>query len=122
MKNPFFKNDVDAYLSGEIMFCSLPAQGVFSIICNMYWKNDKKLCIAKLCNRIAVVHPPHSEKMQMLKTLLDELKGAGVINIIEDHIQVKFLDELYLEMQQRSHTNSKNAHKRWGNGDEQPDE
>jgi len=113
MKKPYYKFDVDAYLSGEIMFCSLQAQGVFQIICALYWKSDKVLPTDKVCKRIAVASGSHSEKQELLSELLSELQCAGVIKIIDDHICVKFLDDLYLEMQERAYQNAENARKRW---------
>jgi len=77
---PYFQFEPAEYLSKDISFCSLSAQGLFINICSFYWLRKCQLT-----------------KEQVLKRLsfsgeLDELINEGVIDLIGDDLVIKFLD------------------------------
>jgi hypothetical protein len=78
---PYFQFEPAEYLTKDISFCSLSAQGLFINICCYYWQRNCRLT-----------------KEQVLKRLnfeneLDELICEGVIDFDGENILIKFLDE-----------------------------
>jgi hypothetical protein len=77
---PYFQFEPAEYLTKNISFCSLSAQGLFINICSYYWQRGCKIT-----------------KEQVLKRLnypneLDELIQEGIIDVKDDFIIIKFLD------------------------------
>ena len=96
---PYFQFEPAEYLSKDISFCSLPAQGYFINICSYYWLRN---CILT--------------KNQLLKRLnheteLNELIDEGVIDLDGENIKIKFLDIQLGNVLKTSKVNSKNGSK-----------
>jgi len=77
---PYFQFEPAEYLTKNISFCSLSAQGLFINICSYYWQRGCKIT-----------------KEQVLKRLnypneLEELIQEGIIDVKDDFIIIKFLD------------------------------
>jgi uncharacterized phage protein (TIGR02220 family) len=97
---PYFQFEPAEYLTKDISFCSLSAQGLFINICSYYWQRECKLT-----------------KEQFLKRLNNELEfnellNEGVFSIDEEgFISIKFLDFQYAKATNKSVTNSENGSK-----------
>ena len=96
---PYFKFEPAEYLTKDISFCSLSAQGLFINICSYYWQRNCDLT-----------------KEQLLKRLnyqkeLDELIQEGVIDLSDNKIIIKFLDKQLEDVEAKSKINSVNGSK-----------
>lgn len=96
---PYFKFEPAEYLTKDISFCSLEAQGLFINLCCYYWQRECKLTTTQFLRRFP--------KDKLFKELIDE----GVIDIDGDFISVKFLDIQLANAIKTSETNSKNGKK-----------
>jgi hypothetical protein len=96
---PYFKFEPAEYLTKDISFCSLSAQGLFINICSYYWQRNCKLTKEQLLKRLN-----H-------ETELNELISEGVIDLIENNIFIKFLDNQLNEVEIKSKTNFINGSK-----------
>ena len=96
---PYFKFEPAEYLTKDVSFCSLAAQGLFINLCSYYWQRS--------CNL---------SKDQFLKRLnhekeLDELISEGAIDLIDNDIYINFLDVQFEEVVEKSKTNKTNGSK-----------
>ena len=96
---PYFKFEPAEYLTKNISFCSLSAQGLFVNICSYYWQRNCKLTTEQVLKRLNY------------KTELDELISEGIIDLQEDFIVIKFLDNQLVEVEKTSKQNSINGAK-----------
>ncbi len=96
---PYFQFEPAQYLTKDISFCSLSAQGLFINICSYYWQRDCKLTKEQLLRRLN--YPKE----------LDELISENVIKLDEDDIKVAFLDTQREYIITKSKTNSNNGSK-----------
>ena len=80
---PYFQFEPAEYLTKDVSFCSLSAQGLFSNICSYYWQRQCNLTQAQFLKRLN--HPVE----------FNELLEQGVIDLDEDCIRIKFLDIQY---------------------------
>jgi len=96
---PYFKFEPAEYLTKDISFCSLSAQGLFINICSYYWQRNCELTKEQLLRRLN-----H-------ETELNELIKEGVIDLVENRIFIKFLDNQLNEVENKSKTNSTNGSK-----------
>jgi hypothetical protein len=98
---PYFKFEPAEYLTKDISFCSLGAQGLFINICAYYWQRNCKLTKDQLLKRL-----------NHLKEF-DELIDEGVIDLKENGqtIVIKFLDMQLLDVAKTSSQNSVNGSK-----------
>lgn len=96
---PYFKFEPAEYLTKDISFCSLQAQGLFINVCAYYWQRGCKLTKTQLLKRLNFE--------QELNELIDE----GVIDIKNENISIKFLDTQLKEVVEKSKTNSVNGSK-----------
>lgn len=96
---PYFQFEPAEYLTKDISFCSLAAQGLFTNLCSYYWQRECKLSKTQFLKRLN--HPDEFQE------LIDE----GVIDIDGDSIIVKFLDIQYDNATKRSKINSINGSK-----------
>jgi hypothetical protein len=96
---PYFQFEPAEYLTKDISFCSLEAQGLFINICSYYWQRSCKLTKQQLLRRLD--YP----------SILDELITEGIVDLIEDTIIIKFLDDQLLKATKTSNTNSINGKK-----------
>lgn len=77
---PYFQFEPAEYLTKDISFCSLSAQGLFINICSYYWQRQCQLSKEQFLRRFN--YPNEFE----------ELLNEGVIDEKNDEIIVKFLD------------------------------
>lgn len=96
---PYFQFEPAEYLTKDISFCTLSAQGLFINICSYYWQRKCDL-----------------SKIQFLKRFnykeeFDELLNEGIIDLEEDKIIIKFLDNQYFNATSKSSVNSLNGAK-----------
>lgn len=96
---PYFKFEPAEYLTKNISFCSLSAQGLFINICSYYWQRNCKLTTEQVLKRLNY------------KTELDELISEGIIDLQEDFIVIKFLDNQLVEVEKTSKQNALNGAK-----------
>lgn len=96
---PYFKFEPAEYLTKDISFCSLSAQGLFINICSYYWQRGCSLNKEQLLRRLN--YPKE----------LDELIQEGVIDLIENSISIKFLNIQLNDVEKVSVTNSNNGKK-----------
>jgi len=96
---PYFQFEPAEYLTGDISFCSLSAQGLFANLCSYYWQRSCKLTKAQFLKRI--------NAPKELQELIDE----NVILIEKDNIIIKFLDMQWDKATKLSKTNSINGSK-----------
>lgn len=96
---PYFKFEPAEYLTKNISFCSLSAQGLFVNICSYYWQRNCKLTTEQVLKRLNY------------KTELDELISEGIIDLQDDFIVIKFLDNQLVEVEKTSKQNALNGAK-----------
>lgn len=96
---PYFQFEPAEYLTGDISFCSLSAQGLFTILCSYYWQRSCKLTKDQFLRRI---NNPNE-----FQELLDE----GVVKLQGNNINIKFLDDQLQKVTNQSKTNSINGSK-----------
>jgi len=98
---PYFQFEPAEYLTKDISFCSLAAQGLFINICSYYWQRKCKLTKDQLLRRLNNIKE------------FDELIDEGVIDLESDGstIKVKFLDVQYENATKTSKVNSINGSK-----------
>lgn len=96
---PYFKFEPAEYLTKDISFCSLAAQGLFINLCSYYWQRGCNLTKDQFLRRL------NYEKE------LTELMQEGVIDIQGNDIKIKFLDFQLIDACKSSKTNSINGSK-----------
>ena len=96
---PYFKFEPAEYLTKDISFCSLSAQGLFINICSYYWQRNCKLTKEQLLKRLNY------------KDELNELIDEGVIDLDGSNISLKFLDIQLVDVAKTSNQNSINGAK-----------
>jgi len=98
---PYFKFEPAEYLTKDISFCSLSAQGLFINICSYYWQRQCKLTKSQLFKRLN-----HYDEF-------DELIDEGIIDLKNngEDLIIKFLDNQLNEVEEKSKTNSSNGSK-----------
>ena len=78
---PFFQFEPAEYLTKDISFCSISAQGLFINICAYYWQRGCNLTKNQLLKRLNYLDE------------LNELLEENVISLDGESIKIKFLDE-----------------------------
>lgn len=96
---PYFKFEPAEYLTKDVSFCSLSAQGLFINICSYYWQRGCKLTKQQLLRRLNY------------QTELDELISENIIVLTKNDIIIDFLDAQLNEVKKTSKTNSINGSK-----------
>ena len=96
---PYFQFEPAEYLTKDISFCSLSAQGLFINICSFYWQRQCKLTKEQFLRRF---NYPNE---------FDELLSEGIIDVLDNYIIIKFLDLQYNNATKKSQTNSQNGSK-----------
>src|SRR5215204_5370704 len=97
---PYFQFEPAEYLTGDIMFCSLASQGLFSQICCLYWQRDCKLTFDQ------------AKKRLNNDDLFKELIGEAIIKIQDGYVIINFLDNQHDNVSNSSAKNSINSIKR----------
>jgi hypothetical protein len=82
---PYFQFEPAEYLTKDISFCSLSAQGLFINICSFYWQRQCDLSKDQFLRRFNYLNE------------FEELIKEGVIDVINEKIFIKFLDIQYLK-------------------------
>lgn len=96
---PYFQFEPAEYLTKDISFCSLSAQGLFINICSFYWQRQCKLTKEQFLRRFN--YPKE----------FDELLNEGIIDVLDNYIIIKFLDLQYNNATKKSQINSQNGSK-----------
>jgi hypothetical protein len=96
---PYFKFEPAEYLTKDISFCSISAQGLFINICCYYWQRQCSLTLEQISRRF---NYPNE-----LKELIDE----GIIDVSNNTIKIKFLDNQLDDVIKLSNKNSNNGSK-----------
>jgi hypothetical protein len=96
---PYFQFEPAEYLTKDISFCSLSAQGLFINICSFYWQRQCDLSKVQFLKRFNY------------KEEFEELLTEGIIDLNEDKIVIKFLDNQYFNATNKSTINSLNGAK-----------
>lgn len=103
---PYFKFEPSLWDSGKIQMCSLEAQGLFINICSLYWLRlgdlPERLVLRKLCGGD--------------DTLIYELIENEVLSIINDSINIGFLNNQLKDFQSISKERAKAGQKGGTNG------
>lgn len=109
---PYFQFEPAEYLTKDISFCSLSAQGLFTNICSYYWQRECKLTKDQLLRRLNYINE------------FDELIDEGIIDLAPNgnDIKIKFLDVQYKKATKQSETNSINGSKGGRPKKEKPNE
>ena len=94
---PYFQFEPAEYLTKDVSFCSLSAQGMFINICSYYWQRQCSLTKEQLLRRLD--YPD----------ILDELINEGVIDLEGNNIIIKFLDLQYKNATNKSNINTING-------------
>ena len=96
---PYFQFEPAEYLTKDISFCSLSAQGLFINLCSYYWQRECNLTVKQFLKRLK-----H-------ETELNELIEEEVISVEEGVIFIGFLDEQYEKATKQRNTNKQNGSK-----------
>ena len=96
---PYFQFEPAEYLTKDVSFCSLAAQGLFVNICCYYWQRNCELTKDQLLKRI---NKPEE---------LQELEDENVVKIINGKIKISFLKKQYEQIVEKSRINKANGAK-----------
>jgi hypothetical protein len=94
---PYFQFEPAEWLAGDIMFCSLSAQGLFTTLKALYWQKDCDLLLEQAIKRLKN------------EELFEELISEKIIKIKSNKIKINFLDEQWDKLSEKSKINSKNG-------------
>jgi hypothetical protein len=92
---PYFQFEPAEYLTKDVSFCSLSAQGLFINICSYYWQRQCELSKDQFLKRFNYTDE------------FNELVKEGVIDLEGDKIIVKFLLSQYIKATQFSKEQSR---------------
>jgi|TARA_Y100000310_G_scaffold341551_1_gene441047 hypothetical protein len=99
---PYYQFEVAEYLAGDIMICSLEAQGLYSIIKCLYWQKECKLNIRQIHKRFKDIDA------DVIQELIDE----GCIKVDSTgEITITFLLSQYQTFKERREKLSKAGRK-----------
>jgi hypothetical protein len=82
---PYFQFEPAEYLTKDISFCSLSAQGLFINICSYYWQRQCDLTKDQFLRRFNYLNE------------FNELIDEGIIDLVNNKIVIKFLDNQYFK-------------------------
>jgi len=105
---PYFQFEPAEYLTKDVSFCSLSAQGLFINICAYYWQRECQLTKTQLFKRLKY------------EDELNELISEGVIDVDGEKITIKFLLDQYQVIKEKANDSSLKGKignlKRWNKG------
>lgn len=88
---PYYQFEPAEYLAGDIMLCSLEAQGLFAVVKSLYWQKDCDLNTKQVLKRF-----------KGSEGLIEELTEESVLKVDYDgRISISFLDEQYEQLKTR---------------------
>ena len=96
---PYFQFEPAEYLTKDVSFCSLEAQGFFINICCYYWQRECNLTEKQLLKRLNHVKQ------------LNELVEEGIVKVENGVIKIDFLDDQYKKATNLSEVNRRNGSK-----------
>lgn len=96
---PYFQFEPAEYLTKDVSFCSLSAQGLFINLCAYYWQRNCVLTKEQVLRRLNYTDE------------LKELIKEGVIDLSRGNISIKFLDKQLVNATKLSSKNSLNGSK-----------
>jgi uncharacterized protein YihD (DUF1040 family) len=96
---PYFQFEPAEYLTKDVSFCTLSAQGLFINICSFYWQRKCDLTKDQFLRRFNY------------ESEFNELIKEGVIDLEDDKIIIKFLDNQFDNATKTSRKNSENGSK-----------
>lgn len=96
---PYFQFEPAEYLTKDISFCSLTAQGLFINICAYYWQRNCEITKTQILRRLN--YPKE----------LEELINEGVIDLDGNFIVIKFLNDQKAKIVETSRKNKANGGK-----------
>lgn len=82
---PYFQFEPAEYLTKDVSFCSLSAQGLFVNICAYYWQRQCDLTKEQFLRRFNFINE------------FEELIKEGVIDVNDGVIKIKFLDNQFIK-------------------------
>jgi len=85
---PYFKFYPGEWMKGDVTDCSLEAQGLFINICVLYWAKNGDLTLSRV-----------QRKFNTCSTAVQELIDDSIIDVFDDEITIKFLDEQFSEFE-----------------------
>lgn len=91
---PYFQFEPAEYLTKDISFCSLSAQGMFINVCAYYWQRGCELTKQQVLRRLN-----HEEAF-------NELIDEGVIYLDGEYITISFLKDQYDALQDKKNDSS----------------
>ncbi len=94
---PYFQFEPAEWLAGDIMFCTIQAQGLFTTLKAIYWQKDCDLLLEQAIKRLK-----HED-------LFNELISEKIIKIKAGKIKINFLDEQFEKLNEKSKVNAKNG-------------
>jgi len=101
---PWFKFNPSSWQNGNIQMADPMTKGLFIEICSSYWMRlgdmPYALALQKVCNG-------DSDALQKMIDL-------KVLKVVEEEIEIQFLDEQLEEFEELSKKRQKAANKRWG--------
>lgn len=95
---PYFKFTVADWLTGDIVFESYQAQGLFINICAIYWQREGDLSLTDINKRF--------KNPVELSDLIDRF-----LTVENGFISISFLDEQFVDRKNQSEINSRNGKK-----------
>lgn len=96
---PYFQFEPAEYLTKDISFCTLSTQGLFINICSFYWQRKCDLTKNQFLRRFNY------------EVEFNELIKEGIIDLENDKIIIKFLDNQFVNATKKSNKNSENGSK-----------
>lgn len=79
---PYFKFFTGEWLNGDIVLEDYELQGIFVNLCAFYWHRDCELSIDQAC-----------KKLRIVESKIWDLASAGVLELDENMVRIRFLDE-----------------------------
>ena len=80
---PYFQFEPAQYLTGNIQFCSLETQGLFTNVCAIYWQRECNLTLSQIKKKF--------DKIDSINELIEN----EVLKVDADNIIIEFLDEQF---------------------------
>ena len=93
---PYFKFATGEWLKGDIVDCSMKAQGLFINICTLYWSKGCNLTLTRV-----------QRKFNTCLTEITELVKDEIFIVNEDEISIDFLDDQFGQFEELAEKKSR---------------